>query len=232
MRFERWEAAKLKLFAIWRRFTAAIIVAGLAGSAQAGELEVTVACPAWTSEAAAQVEARIRTSFLAESTEARRVTVSCTAETTSVEVEGPRGTLVHPVVRNSGVLEDDVVAAARDAMHELAQVPKPEATTEATPTPTPSAMPPVEDHTTSGPAPGKAHPSPASARTPTPRRLSLEGQAGVLVERWGNRWAAGGEASIFIGAGRSLRYGLALGGRAGTGEPAASLSMRETRAQS
>jgi hypothetical protein len=53
----------------------------------------------------------------------------------------------------------------------------------------------------------------------TPARITAHLAAGLQLERWSDRWAVGGEADVFAGSKR-LRFGLAVGGRAATGEPA------------
>jgi hypothetical protein len=222
VRFERSEGAKVHLFARRRRFALGVLVVGLVNPARADELHVSVACPDWTSEAAAQVEARIRTSFLTASSSARRVSVSCAGEAPSVEVEAERGTLLRPVVRRSAVLEDDVVAAAEDALHELTDVSQPAAPAEPAVTPAPSAAP-VAEPPPPPPPPAQVRretpKAPAPALAPVPSKTVWQLQAGPVLERWDAHWAVGAEAGVSVGS-RTLGYGLALGGRAALDEPA------------
>jgi hypothetical protein len=192
---------------------------GAVSPARAAELEVAVACPGWTPEAAAQVEARIRTSFLTEGLEVRRVLVSCTPDATSVQVEAERGSLVRVVEHRSGVLEDDVVATAQDALRELAQPPSPETKPDVEPEVPPATAPAGSAE----PAPEVAAParkerSTSEQATPS-APLALHVEAGPLVEVWSKLGAVGAEAAVFASNRRALRLGLAVGGRAALGEP-------------
>jgi len=210
----------VKLFAEWRRFRTASLVLGVVSPARATELQVAVACPAWTSEASAQVEARIRTSFLTEGLEASQVLVTCGADGTRVEVEAASGSSVRLVERRSGVLEDDVVATAQDALHELAKPPSPEAPEpepEPEPAPAPSAKPVVA---APAPAPPTRTVLDAPARVePPPVKIAFHVQAGPLFELWSGTGVVGAEAAVFASTRRTLALGLALGGRAALGEP-------------
>jgi hypothetical protein len=196
---------------------------GVVSPARAAELEVAVACPEWAPEAAAQVEARIRTSFLTEGLEARRVLVSCSAGAIRVEVETAGDALVRLVEPRSGVLEDDVVATAQDALHALAPAPTP-------PEPAASNEPAEPAPAEPSPPPPVAGPTPAPTEQPTklesaperpwsPSQLTVRLHAGPVLERWSSHWAFGGEASVFASTRRTVGLGVALGVRAATGEP-------------
>ncbi|MES1184331.1 MAG: hypothetical protein ABUL60_10975 [Myxococcales bacterium] len=204
---------------------AAGVILGAVSPARAAELEVAVACPQWAPEAAAQVEARIRTSFLTEGLEARRVLVSCSAGAIRVEVETAGDSLVRLVEPRSGVLEDDVVATAQDALHALAPAPTPPEPATAEPAePAPAEpSPPPPPVAVPAPAPAPTEPPTEVASAPErpwpPSKLTVRLHAGPLLERWSSHWALGGEASVFASTRRTLGLGVALGFRAATGEP-------------
>jgi hypothetical protein len=218
----------VKLFAVWRRFLTAGLVLGVLGvvriapAAGAAELQVAVACPGWTPEAAAQVEARIRTSFLTEGLEARRVTVSCSAEATHVVVEATSGSSDHVVERRSGVLEDDVIAAAQDALHELAETPSAgsEAASEPEPAPDPQPTAPIVQPASAPIRHATLDTADPKEPSPPQSKLSVLVQAGPSLELWSEHWAVGGEVSAFARTHRALGLGGGLGGGAALGEPA------------
>jgi len=214
MRFERLEGAKVHLFAIRRRFWAGALLASITSPARADELQVSVACPAWSSEAAAQVEARIRATFLAANLNARRAVVSCSGDSIDVEVEAPRGSLVRPVVRRSEALEDDVVATAETALHDLSDAPS------ATAEPEPSAPPavPIEPPPPlPTPVRAEAPPAPVPVNDSPPANAVWRLHAGPVLELWSTDAALGGEAGVSARSG-GLGVGLALGGRSDLGQ--------------
>jgi hypothetical protein len=228
VRFERWEASsareKVSGLAKWRKLVAKILCCGsISGVAQAAEPQVSVACPGWRREAAAEVEARIRTTLLAESLDATRVVVACQSDTTSVQIESEQGALLRTVARRSSAIEDDVVAATEAALREIASraqaklaAASPDAQLVTAPPPTVApALTPAPDAPALKAKVASSHPPAA------PRRAGVtmaEVQASSIGERWGNHWAWGGEASLSV-ASASRGFGIVLGGRAALREP-------------
>lgn len=191
----------------------------LSREARAGDFPVSVDCSTWSPETVAQVEARVRTMLLAEGLSAQRVAIACQGNAVAVEVETELGKLARPVARRSARVEDDVVAAVEAAVRGL--LPAAEPAAPAAEPETPSA-PPAAPTPAPPPAPAPAAALPAPTIIVEPRRdvaTIIELQANALVERWSNNWSWGGEGGLSVGDERS-QYGLALGGRAVTGEPA------------
>lgn len=192
-------------------------LAGLSSGAFGVDVQVTVACPEWAPEAAAQVEARIRASLLLEGRGVQRVNVACDAEAESVEVTAESGQLVRPVARRGRSLEDDVVEAVERALQELrrlAAVEGPEPPVEVA-APVAAAAQPTPPPVTSPPTPAAPSDDLAAPR----RERVAEVQARALGERWSGHWAWGGEAGLSLGDAR-LQLGLVAAGRVATGEPA------------
>lgn len=185
-------------------------------SARASDYPIDVDCPAWRADAAAQVEARVRTTLLAEGLEAHQVSIACTASgTIEVAVRSEHGALLVPVVRRAERVEDDVVRTVEGALRQLIP-PPPEPEPE--PEPPASVLPP--------PAPPAAAVPPVLPRpAPVPRR-ELEVAPAVRTtelyvsstgELWGKLAALGADAGLSVGT-RSVGYGLALGARTALGE--------------
>src|SRR5882672_8568985 len=107
-------------------------------SARAADYPIKVDCPAWRADAAAQVEARIRTTLLVEGLAARQISISCAADdAVSVSVESEHGSLLLPVARRAERIEDDVVSSVEAALRQLI----PPAAEPGTPEPAPPNAP-------------------------------------------------------------------------------------------
>ena len=211
MRSERWQVQPARKIA--RVGTFALIYSATAVAAPPLDFPVVVRCPAWSAEQRAQVEARIRTTLVAEGLEARTVGVLCESDDSAiVNVESAHGALVKPVPRSTGRVEDDVVAAVEVALREL--VPQPTAPPAEAATPLAPAPPLVASS-----APPIVAPPALRVAQATPRRGRTVFQLTPLVERWGDHWAWGADAGLAVGS-ENFLYGLELGGRAAAAEPA------------
>jgi hypothetical protein len=95
--------------------------------------------------------------------------------------------------------------------------PEPEPEPAPAPAPAPSAKPVV-------PAPAASPPTRSALDTqdpaePPPPKVTFHVQAGPLLELWSGTAAVGAEAGVFASTRRTVRLGLAFGGRAALGEP-------------
>ena len=210
MRSERWDVQIARRMAYFGVF--ALIYSKMAAAAPPLEFPIVVQCPGWSAERAAQVEARIRTTLVAEALEAQRVGVLCDATGgVSVAVESEHGALVKPVLLSNGRLEDEVVATVESALRELMPQPAaPEAKEAAKAAPEPPSA-----------ASAKATVAAPAARgaqaTPPVRRSVFK--LTPLLERWTEYTAWGADVGLAIGS-ENFAYGLELGGRAAIAEPA------------
>lgn len=183
---------------------------GVCSAASAAETDIELACSEWPAEVTGQVEARLRASLLVEGVSVQAVVVTCGPQGIEARVRAEQGEQVRPVLRRGGSLEDDVVQAVDDALHELARPPAVAPAIAAEPT----SKPPAE------PAPAPVAPAPAAPAPPRPvvsppspspfalAEVSLRG----VAERWSDEWAGGGNVSLLLGTPR-LAYGVSLGGR-------------------
>ena len=225
----------------WLRRLGALTGAVLlsAGPAWAGDELVHVGCDELSSEQAAEVEARVRASLLTSELVAQQVRISCQPRNATVEMDSSWGTLAREVPTSALRLQDELVDAVDQLLHELSERRAQAAhALESEPAPLPRAglpqsvpdassalPPPLPAALVAQSAPLADAPSPIGATWITGPELLAEATA----ELWSSVLGLGGNVGFSHGS-RSLRYGLSVGG-ATANDAHAGFGVNEWRAR-
>ena len=180
----------------------------LAAPARAAENDVVVACTALTSDEAAELDARTRSTLLADGPGETRIRVQCEAElATVIAVTGEHAESAVVRLPNANLKEALLAAVDRTLGATKEHARRAQATFPAEPVPEPPPLPtppPVR------PQPAPAPEAAAAPSPPLPPRFVRVG-ASALLAPWDGKPAYGGRARVEVAL-QPWSVALALGG--------------------